>query len=132
MRCPDCNKFVPFDDPVIQSDDVTLDGSTIVVNLTLTRACANCGSDLQEMSVEGSVEVEHTCSGDPTYTLLDWQSADHTRLDIAPTEKPLPRTRHVQYFGAQLTARILCETCKAVFSQTFVAEGAASDFEDLV
>jgi len=66
MRCPDCNKFVPFDDttdPEVNLDitqptspDDNTAGISGDVRIVLT--CAECGTELKEATLEVDVEVE--------------------------------------------------------------------------
>jgi hypothetical protein len=60
MRCPDCNKFVPFEDsdPEVELD-VELDGDVARVTGTvrMVRCCAECGTELKEANFDVDEEV---------------------------------------------------------------------------
>jgi hypothetical protein len=58
MRCPDCNKFVPFEDEEPDANDLTLEGDTLTGDLEVVQTCAECGTELRRASVSVEVEVE--------------------------------------------------------------------------
>lgn len=63
MRCPDCNKFVPYDTEVDpeESGDVEFDGETFRATFTRTLTCGECGSELKSAEIE--IEVDATVEG---------------------------------------------------------------------
>jgi hypothetical protein len=73
MRCPDCEKFVPYDTDQEPEEDgnpeLDDDGS---FNATYTRrlACGECGGDLKEGLVEvaGAVSSDAPCKDGATHT----------------------------------------------------------------
>jgi hypothetical protein len=59
MRCPDCNKFVPFDEPEIENnEDYEVEqedvGSSVVVRFTARMAlpCGECSTELKEYTFD--------------------------------------------------------------------------------
>jgi hypothetical protein len=53
MRCPDCNKFVAFDeaDPEVDSLEISEDGA-VTVGIRIVNTCADCGTELKEAMFE--------------------------------------------------------------------------------
>ena len=53
MRCPDCNKFVAFDEnePEVESLEVDEDGN-VIASVRIVNACADCGTELKEATLE--------------------------------------------------------------------------------
>jgi hypothetical protein len=53
MRCPDCNKFVSFDeaDPEVNDLDVSDNGS-VTASVRIVNTCAECGTELKEAMLE--------------------------------------------------------------------------------
>jgi len=59
MRCENCNKFVPYDDGNVDDVEAEIDEDTGEVTVTgrVVLPCAECGSDLKELSVEDTCET---------------------------------------------------------------------------
>jgi hypothetical protein len=58
MRCPDCNKFVSFDEPEIEGDDPDIVGTAVSGNVRIVLKCADCGGELMdEVDVDQAVEL---------------------------------------------------------------------------
>lgn len=59
MRCPDCNKFVPFDEGNVDEVEVEIDEDTGTVSITgrVVLPCAECGTELKELAVDDQVET---------------------------------------------------------------------------
>ncbi len=59
MRCPDCNKFVAFDDGNVDEVEVELDEDTGTVGISgrVVLPCAECGTELKELGVDDSIEA---------------------------------------------------------------------------
>lgn len=79
MRCPDCNKFVSFDeaDPEVDELEIDDDGQ-ITCSVRITNTCAECGTELKEATLELEDEVA-----------VDGHSGDDHELQIieAGTER---------------------------------------------
>lgn len=50
-RCPDCNKFVSFEMGEPEVDDPIVDGTSVTIEVRLTRCCVECGTELQEATI---------------------------------------------------------------------------------
>lgn len=61
MRCPDCNKFVSFEevDPEVNDLEVNEDGY-VTCNVRIVNACAECGNELKEAVFD--IEQENACA----------------------------------------------------------------------
>lgn len=60
MRCPSCNKFVPYGEGRIDVDEVEVDPATgaITAHADLTLDCGECGEDLKSAGFDFDVEDE--------------------------------------------------------------------------
>lgn len=58
MRCPDCNKFVSFneEDPEVQSIDIDETGQ-VTIEVRIVNACADCGQELKDVTF--TLEADH-------------------------------------------------------------------------
>jgi hypothetical protein len=128
MRCPDCNKFVSFDqlDPEIES---SIEGTEIVGTVRLVLACAECGGELKEANLDFQVDLEHTCED---------ENNDDSDLEIISEggevkdryEGKGRRAKH--FYGADLTFEVKCRDCEETFDVTTSVEEQASGFDELV
>ncbi len=137
-RCPDCNKFVGYDQAEPEMDiqvDVEKDADghpceahvTGIVRLVLN--CADCGSELAEanLDVDHDVAILHIGDGEHEAQIVD-ESADSTdRYDGKPGT-PSRYRRH--YYGADITGEIKC-SCGAASKLECAVEEQASGFEQL-
>ena len=59
MRCPDCNKFVSFDeaDPEVNTLEINEDG-VVTAEVRIVNNCAECGTELKEATLE--MEHDHS------------------------------------------------------------------------
>jgi hypothetical protein len=60
MRCPDCNKFVPFEEGNVEDVEVEIDEQSGAVSIQgpVRLPCGECGTDLKEYNFEETVETE--------------------------------------------------------------------------
>ena len=61
MRCPDCNKFVSFDeaDPEVNTLGIDEDGQ-VNAEVRIVNTCADCGTELKEITFEMEHDHQHT------------------------------------------------------------------------
>lgn len=150
MRCPDCNKFVSYDEQEPELD-VQLDGATIEGTCRVVLPCAECGGELKEYTFDISVDVEseHTCPAeepeegwpeDEEQFELISENADF--LSDLQTEywdrkakkmRPIKNYRYARtYYGATLTFDVKCLRCEEEFGITEEVKEQASAFDELV
>lgn len=127
MRCPDCNRFVSFEqqDPEI---DVEVNGTQVEGSVRLVLSCAECGGELKEANIDFTEDIEHTCKS-------EGDDADYVLLDAGGevTDRFEGKGRYARHFyGADITVGVRCEDCKKEFSVEFSVEEQASAFEELV
>ena len=60
MRCPDCNKFVAYDEaePEIDDDSPEVGDGNISFNVRIVNNCADCGTELKEASFDPEVSFD--------------------------------------------------------------------------
>jgi hypothetical protein len=153
MRCPDCQKFVSYDDPAVDDVLVDIEDDELVMSGEVTLKCADCGNDLASASMEANVElseqfddapdaeagetVEYEMVEDPDVTSTD-------RTDTTDkTGKPLKSSRGARrYYGASASCtvkQIIKNKAGDVIADrggeaeiTIEAEEQASSFDSLV
>jgi len=145
MRCGQCNKFVSYDEPTLEVQDASINGTTLEVNVTATLPCADCGSELSQCEMHGEAEVEHECAEDAKVK-DDWnpeEDDDKFELEGEPeleaTErmetkdrrgKPIRNPRYMKkYYGFSADAEVTCKRCGATFTVEVETEEQASSFE---
>lgn len=59
MRCPDCNKFVPFDEGDVDDIEAEIDEDTgeVMISGRVVLPCAECGTELKELNVDETVQT---------------------------------------------------------------------------
>lgn len=136
MRCPACNKFVPYyteADPEVfdaEADRSENAPTAVVVTAEATRTlpCGECGTELASASLtmEQSVELACTC-----------EKGKMGELTVE-AEFPSPTTRtegkgrrYRTYYGVEMEVHIKCE-CGASATVNLEGEERASYFESLV
>src|SRR5438045_7117871 len=62
MRCPDCNKFVSYDEPQCEVASVSLDGESVSASVTVQLNCQDCGTTLKDAEIEAQAEFQHECT----------------------------------------------------------------------
>lgn len=135
MRCPDCNKFVAFEenDPEVEldvDDDGMVTGTVRIVN-----ACAECGSELKEatLDVEGSVEEEIVkCKGDPPDEEKDCPlSIEET--SSGRTSRAEGKGRGTKtFYGAEVEYEVTCECGKIKVTKQWSDDVQASSMDEMV
>jgi hypothetical protein len=104
MRCPDCNKFVSYDEsnPEVEGDpEVTEDGD-VTVSVRVVLPCAECGQELKDCTLEltGSISEGGTPSAPPKFegkkavreaALVEWRAK---RAEYLKTLKPFDPEKH--------------------------------------
>jgi hypothetical protein len=125
MRCPDCQKFVPYDTDQEPDEDeapsLEADGQ-FMATYTRRLACAECGTDLKEavIEVEGVLECSTPCRG------ADGGGHEWTLVDCGayPTIE-----RRGYGVGCVVTAE--CARCGVKHEQEFEASMSAGFFEEV-
>lgn len=150
-RCPDCNKFVSYDDsyePEVESAEVS--DSTLTIEVRVVLPCAECGTELKESTMEASVEIEHDCSKKdedgfkPEFSVDESDISAEMTSNVLTTKKVfLKRTEEwvereiknrrgwKQMYGAYLTGHVVCENCGEKIEFDADVEEQASSFDDL-
>jgi len=60
MRCPDCSKFVSFEDGDVDVSSEEMDDNIINITVRIVKLCAECGTELKEGEIEIEQEVLET------------------------------------------------------------------------
>jgi DNA-directed RNA polymerase subunit RPC12/RpoP len=155
MRCPDCNKFVGYDEPQVDVESEDIDSNTVTVQIHEVLPCQECGTELKEayMDVEiADIECPE-CGGDPRdengnhKKSVDPDATDEEYLEIDGVDaepidrfedkdrhgKPIKNMRYMKhYYGASVTVHLRCKKCGHEFSVEETTELVASEFDEMV
>lgn len=143
-RCPDCNKFVPYDEPQVEVNTVEVDGTTVTADVRVVLACGECGTELKDMEFNESVEIEHVC-GDPVDGHEPDPDADGYEIEsegdgegdsrVQTTDrngKQIKNSRYMKtFYGFTLTPTCKCNKCGETFDVELKGEEQASGFNEL-
>jgi hypothetical protein len=150
MRCPDCNKFVSYDEPQCEVGSVELDGDTVRANVTVQLNCQECSQTLKDAEIEAETQIEHVCKPeaerekdqkpDPDYKEGDDQfevendgdAEGSSRLeDKDRNGKQIKHYRYMKtFYGFTLDTEIRCRKCGECFPVTLEGEEQASGFNE--
>lgn len=147
MRCPDCNKFVSYDE---QEPEVNLDLNDGEVNgdVRVVLPCAECGTELKECTFDVSEDVsgeleDHNREKHPEKVNKDSdgeeESVDVDNFDLSDdgsefTTRMKGKGRWTETFYGHITNySITCDICgEQVVSRTVQDDCKASGMDELV
>jgi hypothetical protein len=138
MRCPDCNKFVAFDeaDPEVDSLEISEDG-TVTAEVRIVNNCADCGSELKEATfqLEEQVDIPEGHSGEGHQLEIEEAGAERTQRSgyYKKGEFVSAGGRYAKtYYGASVSYEITCECGALEISGTLEDDVQASGMDELV
>lgn len=127
MRCPDCNKFVSYDEPQVeqQSLDLEEDG-TIRASYRVVLNCADCGNELKDttLEMESSVDLSDH-QGDTHEVEIEEDSVEGV---CEPGSDRWSKT----YYGASVTVVVTCSCGNLNASIEMSDKVSASEMDELV
>jgi len=136
MRCPDCNKFVAYDDadPEVQNLEIGDDGA-VTASVTRTLTCAECGTELKSAELELTADpldevTEHLKAKGPHELSVAEDGVEPTsRTDGKGRPARYTRT----YYGVELGYTVTC-SCddKWEAGGSMDDDVQASDMDELV
>jgi hypothetical protein len=148
MRCPNCSKFVPFDEPEVEVNDESVNTTDLSVGVRIVLKCADCGEELKDAELTDDLDLneEHECpdsekqdkmrdDGEDLFELegsLEAEGFDRYQ-DKDRHGKPIKSRRYQRHFyGANVTGQAKCLCCEEIFDVKLTLEEQASGFNELV
>lgn len=126
MRCPNCNKFVSFDEPNVESSDVEVSPTgDVMYTADIELCCAECGTQLKTGQVE------------PYETVIDHDVEKECELSAEIVmEEGNVRTegsgRYVKtFYGVRADIKIVC-TCGFETNLELTSHVQASAMDEVV
>lgn len=134
MRCPDCNKFVSFEeaDPEVDCLDIRGDGA-VTATVRIINTCAECSQELTEATfdLESDAACEaveaHKCTTSPQPEQRSFEAEEYEcertgRSGYYKKGKWVPGFgRYAKtFYGAQLTVTVKCSACQEVVGEPVV------------
>jgi hypothetical protein len=142
MRCPDCEKFVSYDDsnePEINDENIDDDGA-ISIGARIVLTCADCGNELKEceFNLDGNVpdEIAELHKGEGHELELTADSSELTTRSgyfkkglFVPAYGRYAKT----FYGVDVNYSVSC-SCQeeSVFSGNLMDDVQASSMDELV
>ena len=150
MRCPDCNKFVSYDEPQCEVNSVDVSGTDVHASVTVSLNCQDCGGTLKDAEIEADAEIVHVCKpkkernkewkpnpeykdGDDQFEADDGGEAEgSSRIqDTDRNGKPIKSARYMKtFYGFTLEAEVRCLKCGEPFTVSLEGEEQASGFNE--
>lgn len=107
MRCPDCNKFVSYDEPEIETGQIEEQSEgRVTCPFTVTLCCGECGTDLKQAS---DVEAEGQLDMDVTHTIENCPY-EFTESSVEADTKVEGHGRGAKtFYGCRIVVEVECE-----------------------
>ena len=138
-RCPECNKFVPYDDstePEVDNLDVTADPGAITATVRIVLTCAECRTELRETTFDVEVDCEAFASahrGEGCELTVDTASIEATsRMQTVDARGHKVSARYAKTFYGFLAEFEVSCGCGSSASFRVDDEVQASFMEELV
>lgn len=138
MRCPDCNKFVSYDEPEVEVTVDPIDAATgenpsvVGVSVEINLNCQECGTQLKSATEMTDVAVVYPDDLKPC-TDEDgehqWECDD---LDAEPSVRSEGKGFAKTFYGASLTGEVVCAHCDQRGEVGGTVEVQASSFDEMV
>lgn len=138
MRCPDCNKFVGYEEAEPEVD-VDYDGLTgVSIRARIANVCDQCGTELKEAELEWEEDISdqlkaHKCTGED-FSAEETNSERITRSGNFKKGIFVPASgRYAKmFYGASVDVKISCNECgEEVHTLTVEDYVQASSMEEL-
>lgn len=144
MRCPDCNRFVSFEEQEPEINEMALHEDGLVkCEVRIVNACQDCGTEL----TESQVDLEYDAGDDIETHKIEclhreaWEvKEDYDGIEIV--EEGAERENRTEgkgrgmrtYYGATVTFSLKCPLCgeNIVESHSMSGDVQASDMQEMV
>lgn len=116
MRCPDCSKFVSYDDstePEVENLEVDEDGS-VTGSVRIVLCCSECGNELKEANFDLEVDAgdfaeEHKGEGHELSVEADgFELTTRAQSQDPKTGKAIPYRYQKSFYGASGSVTVSC------------------------
>ncbi len=156
MRCPDCNKFVSFDEPQCELQEVRVENHTVCADVRVVLNCQDCGTELKDYDFNTEHEFQHECKpvdqreadwkpdedykpeedGEESEKFTVEDDGDPTGTDRLETKdrhgKPIKNSRYMKkFYGFEMEVGVKCRCCGEPFGVHLQDEAQASGFNEL-
>ena len=111
MRCPSCNKFVPFDtevDPEEEDEPSIDDNNHFHASYTRTLTCEECGDDLKS----ALIEIDEDLSDIPDCSTEEGHAWDFDKVSVSPSTRYEGKGRGTRtFYGVEVSGEAKCSHC---------------------
>lgn len=136
MRCPNCNKFVSYDDPQCEVDSVEIEGDSVRAVVSVQLNCVDCGTTLKDAQIESESQIDHECENSKSEKEFEIESDGSPEgtsrvQQIDRRGKPIKSSRYMKtFYGFEMTTEVKCLKCDEVISVSLEGEEQASGFNE--
>lgn len=131
MRCPDCNKFVSYDDSSEPEAELEVDEQTISGTVRIVLTCQDCDTELKEATfdIDSPWEGGEYHTGDEHELALNIVSTELTSRNTPARSPRYSKT----FYGHSTEVEITCSCGKLEgVNETLEDDCQASGMEELV
>lgn len=139
MYCPDCNKFVPYDEsePEVQSLDLDPEGN-VTTDVRVVLVCGECSGELKEanFSCDDNAPAknleEHNGYKHPEFKYLENFEVEEGDVEFTTRTKGKGRWTET-FYGFTLDYSVKCNECEdTVYEGTISDDIKASHMDELI
>ena len=132
MRCPECNKFVAFEEQEPEVEEVEIIDGKVVTAVRIVNACEQCSTELKETTIEMEKDISEMLSAHRVECKHKDQHGEEDVADFNVDETSSERDTRSEgkgryakmFYGARVGFKIMCSHCSEQ-----VGEGELEGFE---
>lgn len=143
MRCPNCNKFVSYDEPEAEIEYGEVeenDGENsffVSATVRVVLKCAECGDELKETNGDITLVFNHSCGEKLTAENFEIESIEAEGCSRVQDKdkhgRQIKNHRYMKtFYGCEVTGTFICSLCDESISESETFEEQASSFDELV
>lgn len=141
MRCPDCNKFVPFDADVDAEPELECDETAgeVTGTVRIVNACQECGAELKEATFDVDVDfpdaekrMDEMVGQDPDDPESEAHALELDDPSVDRTSREVGKGRGTKtFYGAEADLTVRCR-CGLPWTEHWSDEIQASAMDEMV
>jgi hypothetical protein len=120
--------FQAVDEPEVDCvGDEVVDNDRVVVTVSVELQCPECSTTMREGELEIELPIEHKCP-----ELEEGAEVTIEQFEVVETDASgyVEKRRGVKYYGAEVTAKVMCVKCEEEFEISDRIDDREDGFEE--
>lgn len=146
MRCPDCRRFVAYDEPEVElsNEEFTDDKNGYMsfnCDVEITLNCADCSTILKQSTEALKRLEEHLCplekeltpleKGEEQLEFIEATASGYERMQTTYKGKAVPPRFMKKFYGADVNITYKCKICSSTITINEKVEVQASSMDEV-